>query len=102
MTSILEALTSTNPKEAQAHYAKMELLCTKLRAEREEDIKAKQDKSHTDWANMYANREKRRADMKAFNEMMERREAERKTYEETMMAEWEADQKKKKKKKKKK
>jgi hypothetical protein len=38
---------------------------------------------------------KRRADMKAFNEMMERREAGRKAYEEKMMSEWKADRKKK-------
>jgi hypothetical protein len=35
--------------------------------------------------------EKRRADWKAFKEMMERREAEKKAYEEKMMAKWEAD-----------
>jgi hypothetical protein len=57
----------------------------------EEDTKARQDKLHTDWAKTDANRENRRADMNAFNEMMEEgREAEGKAYKEEMMAEWEA------------
>jgi phosphoenolpyruvate-protein kinase (PTS system EI component) len=43
MMSVAEALISTNPKEAQAHYTKMEPLWTRRRAERKEDIK---DKSH--------------------------------------------------------
>jgi hypothetical protein len=48
----------------------------------EEDIKIDTD------------REKRRADMKAFNEMMKNREAERKACDEKMMSEWQADRKK--------
>jgi Skp family chaperone for outer membrane proteins len=56
-----------------AHYAQMEPLWTRLRAEMEEDIKARQDKLHADWAKMDADREKRRADIKAFNEMKEGR-----------------------------
>jgi hypothetical protein len=47
MMSIVEAVISTNPKEAQAHYVNMEPLWTRLQAEREEDIKAKQEKSYT-------------------------------------------------------
>jgi hypothetical protein len=37
------------------HYAQV---CTRLRAEIEEDIKAKQDKLHADWAKIDADREK--------------------------------------------
>jgi hypothetical protein len=44
----------------------------------EENTKAKQDKLLADWAKIDADQEKRRADLKAFNEMTERREAERK------------------------
>jgi hypothetical protein len=58
----------------------------------EEDIKARQDKLHANWAKVDADREKRRADMKAFNELMEGREAERRAYQE-MTAEWETDRK---------
>jgi hypothetical protein len=42
--------------------------------------KSRQDKLHTDWAKVDTNWEKKRADIKAFNEMMEGREAERKAY----------------------
>jgi hypothetical protein len=79
MMSVAEALISTNPKEAQAHYAKMEPLWTRLWAERGEDTEAKQEKSRADWAKIDANREKRKVDMKAFNEMMERRLKEKPT-----------------------
>jgi hypothetical protein len=48
----------------------------------EENMKAKQDKLFANWAKQDADREKRRADMKAFNEMAERREDKRKAYEE--------------------
>jgi hypothetical protein len=65
-------------------------------AEMEENMKAKQDKLLADWAKIDADREKRRADLKAFNKMMERREAERKDYEKKRWAEREADQKKRK------
>jgi hypothetical protein len=94
MISVAEALLSINPKEAQAHYEKMEPLWIRLRAEREDDIKAKQDKSCPNWAKLDANREERKADMKAFNEMMTRREVERKADFEKMMAERNADQEK--------
>jgi hypothetical protein len=50
-------------------------------------MKAKQGNLHAHWAKMDADREKWRADMKAFNEMMDRREAERKADEEKRMAE---------------
>jgi hypothetical protein len=46
----------------------------------EEDIKARQDKLHAYSAKIDVDREQRRADMKASNEMMEGREAERKAY----------------------
>jgi hypothetical protein len=78
MISVVEALISTNPKEVQAHYAKMEPLWIRLRAEREKDMKAKQDKLHADWAKTDTDQDKRRATMKAVNEMTEKREAERK------------------------
>jgi hypothetical protein len=65
----------------------------------EEGIKARQDKLDADNAKIVADREKRRADMEALNEMMERRETERKAYEEKMMAEWETGEKKEKKRK---
>jgi hypothetical protein len=42
--SVAEAVICTNPREVQAHYAKMEPLWTRLQAERKKDIKAKQDK----------------------------------------------------------
>jgi hypothetical protein len=42
-------------------------------------------------AKIDADREKRRADMKAFNKTTKRREAERKAYDKKMMAEWEAE-----------
>jgi hypothetical protein len=80
---------------AHAPYAQVEPLWTRLRAEMEEDIKSRQDKLHADWAKIDADqRKKKKADMKAFNEM-EGRKAERKAYKEKMMAEWEADRKKK-------
>jgi hypothetical protein len=66
MIRIAEALVSTNPKEVQAHYAKIEPLWTRQQAEREEDTKAKQDKLHADWTKIDA-KKKKRADMKAFN-----------------------------------
>jgi hypothetical protein len=56
--------------------------------------KTRQDKLHAYWAN--ADRERRRADMKAFNKMRDGREAERKAYKQKMMAEWEAEWKKRK------
>jgi hypothetical protein len=92
MMSIVEAPISTNPKEAQAHYTKMEPLWTRLQAESKEDTKAKQDKTCTDWAKRDTNREKKKADMKAFNGMMERREAERKVKEKKRMAERKAEE----------
>jgi hypothetical protein len=58
MMRVAEALISTNPKEAQAHYAMMEPLWTRLWAEREEDMKAKQDKLHTNWAKTDTDRKK--------------------------------------------
>jgi hypothetical protein len=58
----------------------MEPLWTRLRAEREEDIEAKKEKSRAD------DREKRKADMKTCNEMMERREDEREADERKRMA----------------
>jgi hypothetical protein len=67
-------------------YAQVDPLWTHLRDEIEEDIKARQDKSDVNNAKRDANQEKRRADMKAYNEMMERREAERKAHEEKVMA----------------
>jgi hypothetical protein len=48
MMSVAEAHMSTNPREAQAHYAKMKPLLTRLQDEREEDIKAKQERSDAD------------------------------------------------------
>jgi Skp family chaperone for outer membrane proteins len=86
-----EAHISNNPKEAPAHYAKLESLWTRLRPEMEEDMKAKQDKLAADTAKMDADREKRKAGMKAFSEIMERREAERKADDEKRKAEREAD-----------
>jgi hypothetical protein len=59
-----------------AHYTQMEPLWARLWAKMEEDIKASQDKLDANWAKIDADREKRRAGMKAFNEMMKRREAE--------------------------
>jgi hypothetical protein len=55
-------------EEADAQNAKMEPLWTHLWTEMEADIKARQDKLDADL-------EKKKADMKAFNEMMEKKEA---------------------------
>jgi hypothetical protein len=74
----------------------MEPLWTRLQAEREQDVKAKQEKPRADWAKIDADREERKADMKAFNEMMERREAERKVDKEKRMAERKAEQERRK------
>jgi type II secretory pathway component PulK len=71
---------------AHTHYTQMEHLRTHLRAEMEKDIKGRQNKFNADRVKTDADQEKRRADMKAFNEMMERREAERKACDEKMMA----------------
>jgi hypothetical protein len=65
----------------------MELLWTRLQGKREEDIKAKQEKSCADWSKTDADLEKMKADMEAFNETMERREAERKADKGNKMAE---------------
>jgi hypothetical protein len=51
----------------------MEPLWTRLWAEREENMKVKQGKIHADWAKIDADREKRRAYMKDFNEIIKRR-----------------------------
>jgi hypothetical protein len=94
-TKIEQARQQTREMLAMhAHYAQMEPLWSHLRAKVEEDIKARQDRLHADWAKINADQE-RRADMKALNEMMEGREVERKAYKEKMMSEWEADRKKK-------
>jgi hypothetical protein len=53
-------------------------------------MKTMRDKLDADRAKIDTGREKRKAHMKAFNEMMERREAGRKAYDEKMMAKWEA------------
>jgi hypothetical protein len=45
MMSIADCLISTNSKEAQAHYSKMEPLSTRWWTEGEEDIKAMKEKS---------------------------------------------------------
>jgi hypothetical protein len=90
--SLAEALISTNPKDAQAHYAKMEPLGTRLRAAREEDIKAKQEKSRANWAKVDADRVKRKTGMKTLNKMMERREVERKVEDKKRIAKRKADQ----------
>jgi hypothetical protein len=95
MISVAEVLIRPSPKEAPAHYAKMEPSWTRLQAEREEDIKAKEEKSRAIWAKIDADREKRKADMKAFNEMLEGREAERKANEERRMVERKAEQERK-------
>jgi hypothetical protein len=55
MMSVVEVLISTNPKEVQAHYARMEPLWTRMQAERKEDMKTKQDKLHAHWAMTDAN-----------------------------------------------
>jgi Skp family chaperone for outer membrane proteins len=60
---------------AHTPYTKVEPLWARLRTEMEEDLKARQDKLDADNATIDADQGKRRADMKAFNEMMERREA---------------------------
>jgi uncharacterized damage-inducible protein DinB len=65
---------------AHTYCAQLEPLWIHLRVEMEEDIKAMQDKLHADWAKVDAYREKRKADIEAFDEMMEGREAERKAY----------------------
>jgi hypothetical protein len=54
---------------AHFHYAQMEPLRTCLWAEMGDNINPGQDKLHAD-------RGERKADMRAFNEMIERREAE--------------------------
>jgi hypothetical protein len=41
------------------HYAQVDALWTCLRVRMEEDIKARQDELHADWAKMDANREKK-------------------------------------------
>jgi hypothetical protein len=61
-----------------AHYTQMEPLLTRLQAKMEEDIKARQDKLDTDRVKIDVDQEKRKADIKAFNEIMERREDEKK------------------------
>jgi hypothetical protein len=52
MTGVAEPLISTNPREAQAHYEKMEPLWNRLRPKEEEDIKAKEDELRADWAKL--------------------------------------------------
>jgi RNase P subunit RPR2 len=52
MISVAEAVISTNPKEVQAHYVKMEPLLTRLWTKREEDIKATEAKSCTNCEKM--------------------------------------------------
>jgi hypothetical protein len=61
-----------------AGYTQINPLLTRLRAEMEEDMKAKQAALEADMAKIDAEREKRKADMKACKEMMVRREAEKK------------------------
>lgn len=79
MLSVAEVVVSTNQKDAQAHYAKMEPLWTRPQAEREEDIKVTRRPR------------KRKEDMKAFNEMIWGREAERKADKEKRMAKGKAE-----------
>jgi hypothetical protein len=80
-------------KKAQAHYAKMEPLWTRLWAEEKEGMKANEDTLHADWAKLDTEQEKWKVDIiKAYEKQTveqkaarERREAERKVYEKMMV-----------------